>query len=63
MCRRCTESEPHRLKKSNDYKHLRKDSIRRSYTENQTVVSTGSKTLPYDVSSDSYLKLYTLFHI
>lgn len=43
MCRRCTENEPHRLKKSSvDYKLLRRD------TGRDVVVS---KTLPYDVSA------------
>lgn len=49
MCRRCTESEPYRLKKNLEYKHLRRDTSRRSLDTNQTVASSGVKTLSYDV--------------
>lgn len=49
MCRRCTESEPHRLKKSLEYKHLRKDTSRKSI-DGHAVVSSGTKALPYDVN-------------
>lgn len=52
MCRRCKENEPLRQKKSSEYKHLRKDTVRKTCStgDSQIVYSVGSKTLPYDVS-------------